>query len=107
MLLMTIEIEMIAGKQEPLVEEQDTVARRMTWSRNGDDVPRHFHGRIAFQNDLCCGLRWQFVSMNESPAAEVMGVSLRVGDIVLMSQEDVGDSTEGLELSDELRQKLG
>src|SRR5436190_20425762 len=107
MLPVTVPIQVVARKEEPVLEEKHamplSVARRVDGEESRSQLPRPF----AIEDDVRPGLRRQLVAMNDAPALEVFCKTLSVGHVVSMRQEDVADAAKRFQLlhqrHDELR----
>ena len=98
MLLVPVPIQVVAGEEEAVLKEQDAVALRVARRRDGEKAGSQLPRPLAFEDDFRTGLRRQLVSMDDAPAAEMLGVALGIGHVVPVGQEDVGDAAKSLQL---------
>src|SRR5689334_7204134 len=88
-LLATVPVQMIASKQEAVVDQQHAMAARMTGRLNGHETGSQLPGAGTVEHEFSRRLRRELVAMDNLTAAEVLGKALGIGDIVTMRQENV------------------
>src|SRR5437867_11825464 len=98
---------MVAGEQITVLEQQDAVTLGVPWRRDGQEVGSQLPRPLALENDFRTGLRRQFISMNDAAAAKMLGVTLGIGHVVSVRQEDVSDTPQRLQLLHQRPDKLG
>ena len=69
---------MIASEEKSLLVEQDTMAFRVARRRNGQKPRSQLPRPFAFENDFRTGLRRQFIPMNNTAGAIMLGITLSV-----------------------------
>ena len=100
-LIVPVVSKMIAGEEIAVVDEQAAVAARVSRRRDRDHAGRERLRFVAVEDDLGVGLGVELGAMDVAPAAEMGGVSVGVGDVVAMREEDAGDAAELLESAHE------
>src|SRR5438045_4171410 len=101
-----VEIQMIAGEEKSVVEEQNAVALRVAGGRNCHKAGTQLGWFIAVKNDFRTGLRGKLIPMDNASAAEILGKALCVGYVVPVGQKDVGDAAKLLETFDQRPDEL-
>src|SRR5438132_892765 len=77
-----VPIQMVAGEQITVLEQQDAVTLGVPWRRDGQEVGSQRPRPLALENDFRTGLRRQFISMNDAAAAKMLGVTFGIGHVV-------------------------
>ena len=62
---------------------------RVPRSGNCDEAWCDLDRLVSFEDDFGIGLRRQFFAMNETLTSEMSGISIGIGDVILMCQEDL------------------
>ena len=83
-----IPVQMIAGEQEPVLEQEATMAGGMAGRRNRHEPRCQFVKIVPVKDDLGLWLRGQLLSMNHTFRPEMPGELVSISDIVSMRQED-------------------
>src|SRR5438067_139760 len=79
---------------------------RMSGGGYSQEARTHFPRPLPLEDDLRAWLRRQFVSVNNTATAEMLGVTLGIGYIVAVRQKDARDTTEGLQTPNQRCHKL-
>src|SRR6266478_6448775 len=105
--LISVPIQVVAGKEETVLKEQNTVAGGVArcWDRKKIRSQCPWAGSI--QHDFGTRLGGQLMAMDNATALELLGKTFRLGHIILMSQEDVGHTAQSLQLSYQRHDELG
>jgi hypothetical protein len=84
LLRISVPIQVVAGEEEALLEEQNTVSLGVARRRDGDKARCQHPRPLAIENDFGTWLRRQLLPMNDAPAMEMLGVALGIGHVVSM-----------------------
>ncbi len=66
-----------------------------------------FPGPFPIKDDFRAGLRRQFIAVNDAAAAEMFRITLGVGNIVAVGQENVVDAPQVFQSAHERHDELG
>ena len=80
---------------------------RMARRRNSEESGSKFLRLFSFEHHLCLRLRGEFGPVNDSPAAEMGGILLRLGHIIPVSQENGAKPSHLFETSEEMGEEFG
>jgi hypothetical protein len=79
----------IAGEQKAILAQQRTMSLRVAGRRHDHESRCQLPRPRAIQNHFGIQLRRQLVPVNDVPGVEMSGVSVGVGHVVAVRQEDV------------------
>jgi hypothetical protein len=83
---------MVACEKKTALMKQYTMSLSMTGGWDCQEARRQFSGFVAVQHDLGVGLGRQLGAVDNTAGPEFGSVTGCVGDVVAVSEENVGDA---------------